>query len=103
MPNPPVKLNDLTKDEIQHLRTEVFKKKLEKKGSEKACRHCGHKSLMRPDQKYCSAKCRKAAYDENVVLTHELLRREAERWKAERQELLREISELKERLKQYEA
>ena len=91
-------LNHLTKDEIESLRAEIIYKQNLKKPKEKACLHCEKVSVMRNDQKYCSTRCRNLAHQEHARLLYEKLLREQAAWLLERNELIKEIAELKAQL-----
>lgn len=84
-------LNDLTREQIAQIRYEIEQKK---KPVERKCLMCGKLHMMRPDQKYCCAKCRVQAHNEQSVLLYEKLLREQAQWVVEREEFIAEIAEL---------
>lgn len=94
MPQTP-KLNDFTAEELAEARTKAL---AEREARVRRCKYCGVSHSMRPDQLFCSAKCRSSYHREALQLAHENLLREREAWLAERQELVGEIARLREEM-----
>lgn len=96
MTNKPNILNDLTREQIAQIRYEIEQKK---KTVDRNCLMCGKLVAMRKDQKYCCAKCRVQAHNEQAVLLYEKLLREQAQWIVEREGYISEIAELNKKLK----
>lgn len=82
------KLNDLTREEIANIR----------RAKERVlthCKWCDKELRARPDQKFCSSKCRTASYHAVAAQVREIQLRAEESWLQERANLVREISELR--------
>lgn len=89
-------LNSLTKEEIAEIRATIDQKK---KKTKRCCLQCGREHLMKTHQKFCSNACRAAAHREQTEILHELLVKERGQWALEREDLLREIRELRKQVK----
>lgn len=90
MPN---KLNDLTTVAI----ADVYKKLVKK---EQACLWCGEVGLMKKNQQFCATRCRTNYHNAVARLNYEKLVTEQQAWRVERDELIREISDLRRQLGQ---
>lgn len=88
----PVRLNDLTREEIAALSP----------GDYKHCRFCGKRFFARPAQIFCSLSCKNAFTGVAVVTLQEQFAQARELWETEREELVREITELKRKLTEWE-
>ena len=89
------RINDLTRAEIEHMRAMAATHRTRE---ERQCLWCERPAPMRSDQKFCSVKC-KTAYAMALSRTkYERLLAAKERWEAERQELVKEVAELRARI-----
>ena len=91
--SPPVILNDFTAAEIQAARARLGSPR-----TDRSCLWCEKVKSMRADQHFCSTACRAAYARAAAQIAHERLVREKEIWLLEREELIREIAELRHRL-----
>lgn len=85
------RLNELTKAELDEIRMKTVRQS-------RPCLWCERETLMRADQRFCSAKCRAGYAAGAARLRYEQLLYEREQWHLERRELQLEIQRLKEKL-----
>jgi hypothetical protein len=86
-------LNDLTNAQLSALRERALNKTVER-----ACLWCGKITPMRKDQRFCCPAHRAAFSRASAELLHAELVLERSRWQREREELLREIADLRRQL-----
>lgn len=91
----PYKLNDLTREELAQLRADALAKKAP---TDRRCEYCGKLTSMGALQRFCSANCRSKYHNEVTTLLKERFTIAQQQWQQEREELVKEIAELKRRL-----
>lgn len=94
----PDKLNDLTRAEIAQIKADIEAYRDRAKRDNRACLCCDKVLPMRPDQKFCSTKCRVAFAQAAARTTTERLQIERTHWLIEREALVREIASLRAQL-----
>ena len=85
---PPIRLNDLTRAEIQALTPATTHE----------CLWCTKHFFAKPTQSFCSLKCKNSYSNASNAILLEKLQTERAKWLIERESLVREISELRKRL-----
>jgi len=86
-------LNDLTTEQLAAIRERALNKL-----TERACVWCGKIQPMRADQRFCCPAHRAALSRASTGLIHDELILERRQWHIDRDELLREIADLRRQL-----
>lgn len=89
------RINDLSKSELHDLIVEAQLRKLPR---ERACLLCGKVVHMRPDQNFCSSKCRVTYHREAVKIAEATFIKERDEWRRQEKLYLDEIQDLKQHL-----
>lgn len=85
------RLNDLTREQIAEIRNNIAQQKTNVKVA-RNCEFCNIVTMMRPDQKYCCARCRKFAFEERKDLAIALLQKKVEDLTAENKALKEKLN-----------